>query len=132
MSALFFFILTLECPAGRFYFLSNRVPGTLAVMSRKYGKPPKHMPRKRSNKEVPISSFKIKLRGRDGAPLSMDELQQGLYDIGRKLKPFENIRAKWVTLYLTAVNEDGAETVLDPAGEWVVYPYKSAADEHGA
>ena len=38
---------------------------------------------------------------------------------------------KWVTLYLTMIDEDGNEVLPDPKGEWVLYPYKSAADEHG-
>ncbi len=29
------------------------------------------------------TAFKIKLRGKDGAPLRMPELQQGFYDIAR-------------------------------------------------
>lgn len=77
------------------------------------------------------TAFKIKLRGKDNAPLSMTEIRQGLYDIVRKLKPHENYRAKWVTLYLTMVDEDGNEVLPDPKGEWVLYPYKSAADEQG-
>jgi hypothetical protein len=77
------------------------------------------------------TAFKIKLRGKDGVPLSMTELQQGLYDISRKLKPYAPYRAKWVTLYVTFVDEDGEEVHLDRRGEWVLYPYKSAADESG-
>ena len=75
--------------------------------------------------------MKIKLRGKDGAPLSMQELQQGLYDIARKLKPHGDLRAKWATLYLTLVDENGEEVVIDPKGEWSIYPYQSGADEHG-
>lgn len=77
------------------------------------------------------SAFKIKLRGKDGAPLSMTELNQGLYDISRKLKPYAPYRAKWVTLYVTFVDEHGEEVVIDRKGEWVLYPYDSAADEAG-
>ena len=62
----------------------------------------------------------------------MSELQQGLYEVGRKLQSFEDIRAQWVTVYLTAVDENGETVVLDPKGEWVFYPYRSAAAEHGA
>ena len=78
------------------------------------------------------TSFKIKLRGKDGAPLSMQDLRQGLYDIARKLSPYADYRAKWVTVYLTLVDEDGQEMRIDKKGEWTIYPYRSAADENGA
>lgn len=78
------------------------------------------------------TSFKIKLRGKDNAPLSMQDLRQGLYDAARRLERYEgNYRAKWATIYLTMVDENGEEVQIDPAGEWTLYPYKSAADEHG-
>lgn len=56
---------------------------------------------------------------------------QGLYDISRKLQPYGEYRAKWATLYLTVIDEDGKEVLLDQKGEWELYPYKSAADEAG-
>lgn len=99
-------------------------------MSRSYGKRPK----KPASKKTPKgdnTSLKIRLRGKDGAPLSMQELQQGLYDIARALKPHGDCRAKWATLYLTLVDENGEEVMIDPKGEWTIYPYGSAADEHG-
>ncbi|MCB1380916.1 MAG: hypothetical protein KDK89_21490 [Alphaproteobacteria bacterium] len=78
------------------------------------------------------AAFRIKLRGQDGAPLSMAELRDGLYEATRRLRSFEGTyRAKWVTLYLTMVDEDGNEVLPDRKGEWTLYPYKSAADEHG-
>ena len=101
-------------------------------MGKKYGKRPK-ISKRAPRKEKPAStSLKIKLRGKDGAPLSMQDLQQGLYDIACKLKPYEDCRAKWATLYLTMVDEHGEEVVIDAKGEWTLYPYDSAADEHGA
>lgn len=79
------------------------------------------------------SAFRIKLRGKDNAPLSMRELREGLLEAARKLERYEaGYRAKWVTVYLTMVDEDGRPVRFDPAGEWTIYPYKSAADEHGA
>ena len=80
----------------------------------------------------PNSAFKIKLRGKDGAPLTMAELRQGLFDIAHKLAPYADYRAKWVTVYLTMVDENGQEVRINRKGEWTLYPYKSAADEHGA
>lgn len=77
-------------------------------------------------------AFKIKLRGKDNVPLSMQELRQGLYDAARRLERYEgNYRAKWVTIYLTMVDENGQEVRIDKSGEWTIFPYKSAADEHG-
>lgn len=79
------------------------------------------------------TAFRIKLRGKDGAPLSMTELREGLYEATRRLSAYDGIcRAKWVTLYLTMIDEVGNEVLPDRAGEWTLYPYKSAADEHGA
>lgn len=91
------------------------------------------MRKKKSRKTAGGNSaaFKIKLRGKDQTPLSMTEIQQGLYDISRKLQPYGDYRAKWATLYLTVIDEDGKEVLLDPKGEWELYPYKSAADEAG-
>ncbi|ODR95354.1 hypothetical protein AUC70_05850 [Methyloceanibacter stevinii] len=77
------------------------------------------------------SAYKIKLRGRDGAPMSMRELRQGLFDIVRELERYEAYRAKWATLYLTLVDEDGNEIRIDTRGERILYPYKSIADEKG-
>lgn len=89
------------------------------------------MKRTKKGRPSDIEPFKIKLRGKDNAPLSMREVQQGLLEAVRKLRKHEDLRAKWVTLYLTLIDEDGKEVVLDPKGEWELYPYKSAADEHG-
>lgn len=99
-------------------------------MSRPYGKRPKKAASKKTAKGD-NTSLKIRLRGKDGAPLSMQELQQGLYDIARTLKPHGDCRAKWATLYLTLVDENGEEVVIDSKREWTLYPYESAADEHG-
>ena len=78
------------------------------------------------------TAFKIKLRGRDNAPLTMPELFQGLYDVIRQLTRYQAYRVKWVTLYLTVVDENGQEVRINESGEWTIYPYQSAADEHDA
>lgn len=88
--------------------------------------------RNRKTADTQSTAFKIRLRGKDGAPLSMQEIKQGLYEIARRLKPHSTYRAKWVTVYLTVLDEDGQEVMLDPKGEWTIYPYKCAADEAGA
>ena len=80
---------------------------------------------------TPSKSLKVKLRGRDGAPLRADELQQGFYELGRMLADFGDVRFKWATIYLTAIDENGQEIRLDKSGEWTLHPYVSAADESG-
>ena len=61
----------------------------------------------------------------------MKEFQQALYDLALKVKPYANFRVKYATVYLTVVDENGETVMLDPKGEWAIYPYDSAADEHG-
>lgn len=63
--------LSLAAPPCTLNFMSNTDPKT---------------PTKRN------TAFKIKLRGKDGAPLSMTELQQGLYDIARRLQRYPDYR----------------------------------------
>lgn len=94
---------------------------------RRIAPPPEEGP----SRKPPNTAFKIKLRGKDGAPLSMSELRQGLYDIAHRLAPYADHRVKWVTVYLTMVNENGEEVRINRKGEWTLHPYKSAADEHG-
>jgi hypothetical protein len=78
-------------------------------------------------------AFKIKIRGRDDTPLSMRELREGLMEAAKRLEPYEqHHRAKWATLYLTMVDENGQAVQIDASGVWTIFPYKSAADEHGA
>jgi hypothetical protein len=78
------------------------------------------------------AAFKIKLRGKDNAPLSIRELRDGLYEAMRKLGVYDDThRAKWVTLYLSMIDEDGKEVMPDRSGEWIIHPYKCAADESG-
>jgi hypothetical protein len=101
-------------------------------MARSYGKTPKYTKRASRPKKTDGDAFKIRLRGKDNAPLSMADVQQGLLEVIRRLRAHENLRAKWMTIYMTVVDEDGKEVLLDPSGEWEIYPYKCAADEHGA
>lgn len=101
-------------------------------MAKPYGKLPRKSRRSSNTKKPASEAFKIKLRGKDNAPLSMGEMQQGLLEAIRKLRAHNNLRVKWATLYMTVIDEDGKEVLLDPKGEWELYPYKSAADEFGA
>ena len=103
-------------------------------MVRPYGKlKKKTKPRTTARKAPPSGeAFKIRIRGKDNAPLSVDDLTQGLYEAARRLAPHaKTCRVKWATMYLTLVDEDGQEVRLNQKGEWIIYPYKSAADEHG-
>ena len=89
--------------------------------------------RARSSRDGNDTSFKIKLRGKDNAPLSMQELREGLLEAAKRLEPYAaDYRAKWATIYLTMVDENGQPVVIDRSGEWTIFPYTSAADEHGA
>jgi hypothetical protein len=74
---------------------------------------------------------KIKLRGEHGGLLSPAELRQGLYDIVRHLEAYGHCKAKWTTLYLTLVDEDGHEVRINGTGELELFPYRSVADERG-
>ncbi len=79
------------------------------------------------------SGFKIKLRGKDNAPLSMPEMSEGLYEVARRLQQYQDgYRVKYATLYLTVIDSDGREILLTRESEWTIYPYKCAADEFGA
>jgi hypothetical protein len=75
--------------------------------------------------------LKIRLRGKDGAALSMKELQQGLFEAAKKLIAHP-CRAKSATIYLMLVDGNGEPAQIEGKGEWTIYPYASAADEHGA
>lgn len=118
---------------GRFSFLP--LPGLYGYGMPKIPRKSRTSPPRKSGAAATAerqTGFKIKLRGKDNAPLSMAELRQGFYDIVRKLKRYETCRAKWVTVYLTLVDDDGQEVRINEKGEWTIYPYRSAADEKGA
>jgi hypothetical protein len=101
-------------------------------MGRPYGKIKRKTVKLPKPPKDGIESFKIKLRGKDNTPLSMKELQQGLYEAARQLKAYgPQHRVKWATLYLSVINEDGSEIQLNAKNELVIYPYKCAADEYG-
>src|SRR6266581_2220954 len=75
------------------------------------------------------SGLKISIRGKDDAPLSMQDLRQGLYELAHRLEPYAHeYRAKRATLYLTIVDGNGVEVRINKTGEMTIYPYQSAAD----
>lgn len=78
-------------------------------------------------------TLKIRLCGKDEAPLSMKQLRDGLYQAARELLPYDkNYRARSVTLYLTVIDEDGRPVRLTRTGEIKIFPYKCAADDFDA
>lgn len=89
--------------------------------------------KRRPPSSQPSDALKIRLCGKDDAPLSMKQLRDGLYQAARELLPYDgSYRAKSVTLYLTVINEDGQPVKLNRNGEIKIYPYKCAADDFGA
>lgn len=78
------------------------------------------------------TALKIRLRGKDNVPLTMQEIRDGLMEAARKLTEYEpGYRAKFATLYLTMVDADGDPVRINEANELEIFPYKTAADEHG-
>lgn len=62
----------------------------------------------------------------------MAELREGLIDAARKMQEYEaGYRAKFATIYLTVVDRDGQPVRINDRNELTIYPYRSAADEHG-
>lgn len=100
-------------------------------MGRSYGKMRKKTARTPKPPGGTAEPLKIRLRGKDNTPLSMKDLQQGLYDAARALKVHDGIyRAKFATVYLTLIDEYGNTVQLNAKNEIVIYPYKAAADDY--
>ena len=104
-----------------------------AIVARPYGIRKKTASKKSSSRASEGAALKIKLRGKDDAPLSMQNVREGLYEAIWRLLPFAPpYRAKWVMLYLTLVDEHGDPVVPPDGNTWEINVYRSAADEHGA
>jgi hypothetical protein len=77
-------------------------------------------------------ALRIKLRGRDNAPLSISEWRDALFEAARELGQYEpDYRIKSADIYLRIVDENGTEVRINAKNEITIYPYKTAADEHG-
>lgn len=92
--------------------------------------------RRTARKSGPSSSdntaLKIKLRGKDNAPLSMHEMIECLMEAARLLRQYENgYRARSPTIYLPMIDEHGEPVRINEANELIIYPYRTAAEEHG-
>lgn len=85
-------------------------------------------PRRRSS--AFSEPLKIKIAGKDDAPLSVTQLRDGLYEALRRLLPYDkNYRLKRAALYLTVIDENGQPVQIPPTGEWTIYPYQCAAED---
>ena len=112
---------------------SDHQTALLLSVARRYGKISRTTgSRSSKRRDGDNAASKYKLRGKDDGWLSMREMHQGLFEIAMDLGRFKDYRAKWATFFLVLVDEDGKEVLIDPSGEKVLYPYKSAADEFGA
>lgn len=99
-------------------------------MGRNYGKTKRTTGKRTGSTGADNGALKIKMRGKDGLPLSMQELRDGIFEAARQLKAFEGShRIKWATLYVQLIDEDGKEVVPPGGAEREIYPYKCAADE---
>ena len=86
---------------------------------------------KAGSRKAASAAFKIHLRGKDNAPLTMAELREGLIEAARELLRYErDCRSRTATLYVSMVDENGEPVRIDNKNEITIYPYRSAADEH--
>ena len=77
-------------------------------------------------------ALKIKLRGKDNSALSMQQLGEGLLEAAQLMKQYESgYRIKAATIYLTMIDEHGTAVRINRTNELTIYPYQSAAEEHG-
>jgi hypothetical protein len=78
------------------------------------------------------ATLKIRIKGRDNAPLTIGELREGLLEAARHLAEYEvGYRVKSAGIYLTLVDEVGDPVRVNDANELTLYPYKTAAEEFG-
>lgn len=72
------------------------------------------------------------MRGRDNAPLSIQEWRDALFEAARHIAQYEpDYRIKSADIYLRMVDENGTEVRINAKNEITIYPYKAAADDHG-
>lgn len=61
----------------------------------------------------------------------MPERREALLEAARRLKEYEpGYRAKFATIYLTMVDENGGPVRINQSNEITIYPYKTAAEEN--
>ena len=98
-------------------------------MTKPYGKRPK-IARSAPKTQKPKDGEAV-IRGKDDAPLSMLGLQHGLYQLAKQMKEHAHLRAARMAVYVRYIDEDGQPASVGYT-EKSIYPYRSAADEHGA
>lgn len=99
--------------------------------------PPPRRPRPKQAKAAPSSanpgSLKIRLSGRDDAPLSIEELKDTLYEAVRLLLPYTKThRIKRAALYLTTIDQHGTASPLMLEQTLTLRPYDCAAQTFDA
>ncbi|WP_246729819.1 hypothetical protein [Rhizobium ruizarguesonis] len=64
--------------------------------------------------------------------MTIPELREVLLEAARELKQYEtDYRAKFATIYLTLVNENGEPVRINQSNELTIFSYRSAADDLG-
>jgi len=87
---------------------------------------------KRSAEQPETAALRIKLKGRDNAPLTIGEWRETLLQAARELAQYEpGYRVKSADIYIRLVDENGTQVRINDKNELTLYPYKTAADEHG-
>ena len=79
-------------------------------------------------KRFTARKLRVRIRGRDDAPLSIIDMRQGLFELARRLGEYSDYRIKAASLYLTVVDAHGDEVTISKSGEWSIFPYECAAD----
>jgi hypothetical protein len=72
--------------------------------------------------------LKINVRGKDDAPLSPVDLNDGLYEAMRRLARI-GVHAKSAALFLTLVDERGRQVTIEGEKEWTIVPPRTLAGE---
>jgi hypothetical protein len=90
----------------------------------------------RSGKRTPetseIAALRIKLKGRDNAPMTMSEWRETVLQAVRELLKYETgYRIKSADIYIRVIDENGTQVRINEKNELTLYSYKAAADEHG-
>jgi hypothetical protein len=101
-------------------------------MAKPYGKTPKRTAtRSKSRKSTTVAATIYDIRSEDGSPLSMPDARQGYYQLAKTTEQHPTVRAKSIKVYVYYVDEKDRPVRLEK-DEYDIYPYRSAADEHGA
>jgi len=102
-------------------------------MGRPYGTAPRPRRNARPKQPKPKSrSLKVTLANEDGTSLTPHQMREGFHELIRRLMDDPDChRAKSVNVYIPLTNKAGKPHLPAPSGEWIIHPYKCAADEFG-